>query len=152
MKTAPLYNQKFYTAESLSAASFYQFDCIKKVCHHSSIELQQTVCHNLKATIAINTAVSTKIGSNTCLKQNQINHPKLLSSQRLPLMASVVMVAFDRLIFADLTPRTGRDNCGFRNCSGRGPRRFSGLGRSHDRMSSVATGGNECQPSLGKIN
>ncbi len=55
-------------------------------------------------------------------------------------MASVVKVAFGWLIFASLTPRIGRDNRDFGNCSGRGARRFSGSDRSHDRMSSVATG------------
>jgi len=54
-------------------------------------------------------------------------------------MASVVKVAFGRLNFAGLTPRTGRDNCGLCNCSGRGLRRSSGLTRSLDRMSLATT-------------
>ena len=65
-------------------------------------------------------------------------------------MASVVKVAFGWLIFASLTPRTGRDNCDFGNCSGRGARRFSGSDRSHDRMSSVATGADKANPATQK--
>ena len=62
-------------------------------------------------------------------------------------MASAVMVALDRR-FSGLTPRTGRDNCGFGNCSGRGARRFSGLARSHGRMPSAVTGGGKLQVNL----
>ena len=54
-------------------------------------------------------------------------------------MASAVMVAFDRR-FSGLTPRTGRETCGFGKASGRGARRFSGLTRSLGRMLSTTTG------------
>jgi len=54
--------------------------------------------------------------------------------------------------FPGLTPRTGRETCGFCKAFGRGARRFSGLTRSLGRMLSATTGSGNDQLSAFKYN